>query len=100
LAHKDLVVHTFFLGHWEGDWYLLPDRNPDNNPTQKSIDGMIDWLNIRQKAVDDARADAMKENPSIKSKVYHYTEVNRVRDAMINNKPRLVNEVLPHVDVD
>ncbi len=91
---------TFFLGHWEGDWYLLPDRNPDNNPTQKSIDGMIDWLNIRQKAVDDARADAMKENPSIKSKVYHYTEVNRVRDAMINNKPRLVNKVLPHVDVD
>ena len=50
------VKRTFYLGHWEGDWYLIPGYgqpgfNPDTaqepNPTR--IQGMIDWLNIRQK---------------------------------------------------
>lgn len=88
---------TFFLGHWEGDWYLLPDYKADGNADQKRLKGMTDWLNIRQKAVDDARRDVGLKSLS---KIYHYTEVNRVRDAMVYKKDRLVNKVLPNTNVD
>ncbi|MDR1153649.1 MAG: hypothetical protein LBL04_02975, partial [Bacteroidales bacterium] len=45
----------FYIGHWEGDWLLLSnlgDAQERVDPTR--IQGMIDWYNIRQKAVDDA----------------------------------------------
>src|SRR6185436_13791911 len=32
---------TFYLGHWEGDWYLLPNYNASTNPTKTAIQGMI-----------------------------------------------------------
>ena len=57
---------------------------------------MIDWLNTRQLAVDDATRLAPHTNVC----VFQYTEVNRVRDAMLNgptNNQRLVNAVLPYV---
>jgi hypothetical protein len=57
---------------------------------------MIEWLSIRQKAVDDARAEVSYA----KCRVYTYTEVNRVRDAMKDGRKRLVNAVLPKVNVD
>jgi hypothetical protein len=87
---------SFYLGHWEGDWYLLPAYNTAVNPSSKAIQGMIDWLNTRQSAVDDAMRDVPHQNVA----VYNYTEVNRVRDAMVNgpsNNQRLVNAVLPNV---
>lgn len=87
---------SFYLGHWEGDWYLLPGYNTSTNPTPTVIQGMIDWLNTRQQAVDDA----MRNVPHANVAVYHYTEVNRVRDAMLNppgSNQRLVNAVLPAV---
>jgi hypothetical protein len=87
---------SFYLGHWEGDWYLLPGYNTSVNPSPTAIQGMIDWLNTRQQAVDDA----MRTTPHTNVAVYHYTEVNRVRDAMFNgptNNQRLVNRVLPYL---
>lgn len=87
---------SFYLGHWEGDWYLLPGYNTAVNPSPTAIRGMIDWLNTRQQAVDDA----MRDVPHADVAVFHYTEVNRVRDAMLNaatNNQRLVNTVLPNV---
>jgi hypothetical protein len=87
---------SFYLGHWEGDWYLLPGYNTAVNPSPTAIQGMIDWLNTRQQAVDDAQRDVPHTNVA----VFHYTEVNRVRDAMFNaatNNQRLVNMVLPYV---
>ena len=27
LTRYDTAGKTFFLGHWEGDWYLLPDED-------------------------------------------------------------------------
>jgi hypothetical protein len=86
----------FYLGHWEGDWWLLPNYNATVNPDPVRIQGMIDWLNVRQQAVDDARAAVPHHNVG----VFQYTEVNRVRDAMVNgpaNNLRLVNAVLPYV---
>ena len=45
---------TFYLGHWEGDGYLKVN-NWTTNPSPATIQGMIGWLNNRQKAVDDAK---------------------------------------------
>jgi hypothetical protein len=87
---------SFYLGHWEGDWYLLPGYDTRTNPSPTRIQGMIDWLNVRQQAVDDALRMVTHTNVA----VYQYTEVNRVRDAMFNgpaNNQRLVNAVLPFV---
>lgn len=87
---------TFYLGHWEGDWSLLPDFTGTNNPTSTAVQGMIGWLNTRQKAIDDAKANTTHSNVN----VFLYVEVNRVRDAMFNgfgSNQRVVNYVLPYV---
>lgn len=86
---------TFFLGHWEGDGYLSVN-NWSTNPSPAVIQGMIEWENERQKAVDDAKAAMGFTNVN----VYYYAEVNRVRDAMVNgatNNQRVVNMVLPYL---
>lgn len=86
---------TFLLGHWEGDWSLLGHYDMHKDPTPEAIQGMIDWLNIRQKAIEDARRDI----PHQGVEVYQYTEVNLVLKAM-EGKPAVVNAVLPHTRVD
>ena len=97
LTTNPLIKRTYYLGHWEGDWYLINPNNP-TEPSPKRIQGMIDWLNIRQKAVEDARNNVGLNNTLVR--VYHYSEVNRVRDAMLHNKDRVVNKVLPNANVD
>ena len=86
-----------YLGNWEGDWLLLGTAmHGTNNPPPEAVLGMRSWLNVRQKAVDDAKRDTPHRNVD----VFVYVEVNRVREAMLN-KPgsniRLVNAVLPFV---
>jgi len=85
----------FYLGNWEGDWYLIPQMNPSNPVDPIAAMGMIDWINIRQSAVTAAR----KDFPST-AKVWYYVEMNRILDAMDKGIPRLVNNVLPYVKVD
>jgi len=87
---------TFYLGHWEGDWYLLPNYDTTTNPSPIAIQGMIDWLNNHQQAIDDAKRDTASTNVN----VFCYAEVNRVRDAMsgnININQRAINKVVPYV---
>jgi hypothetical protein len=86
----------FYIGHWEGDWLLLGSFDD----TQERIDpariqGMIDWYNIRQKAVDDAVNAVVSD-----VEVFQYLELNRVIPAMKNGFDRIVNRVLPYADVD
>ena len=85
----------FFLGNWEGDWYLIPQMNPKLNADPVRITGMIDWINTRQAAITKARSDFQST-----VKVYYYVEMNRVVDAMEKGMSRLVNYVLPMVKVD
>lgn len=85
----------FFIGHWEGDWYLLDNYNTSANPSDKSCDEMIKWLTTRQNAVNYALKNTVHSNVG----VFTYTEVNRVVDAM-NGKTRVVNRVLPSTNVD
>lgn len=92
LTHYANSGKRFYLGHWEGDWYLLPGYNASIIPSPTAIQGMQDWLNTRQQAVDDAKRDT----PHRGVDVFAYAEVNRVRDAM-DGKKRVINAVVPGV---
>jgi hypothetical protein len=85
----------FFLGHWEGDWYLLSGYDTERIPSDTRINGMIQWLKCRQNAVDEAKRNTPHNNVN----VFSYCEVNRVVDAM-KGKKRVVNKVLPYTNVD
>jgi len=89
---------AFYLGHWEGDGLLRGTigRENDAKVTPIAVQGMIDWLTVRQRAVDDAKRDT----PHHGVEVWHYTEVNHVTIARDEGRPALVNEVLPQVPVD
>ena len=88
---------TFFLGHWEGDWHLRQgyDTKTDESVTPAAVQGMIDWLNVRQRAVDDAKRDTLHHAVE----VYNYCEVNLVRLAM-QGRRSVTNDVLPKANVD
>lgn len=86
----------FFLGHWEGDWLLKGATDPSVDPTPERIKGFAQYLNTRQKAVNDAR----DQHPNSDVSVYHYTEVNQVVKGIDGSRPTLTNSVLPLVDVD
>ncbi len=86
---------TFLLGHWEGDWVLLGGYDINAEPKPESVSGMIEWLNLRQKAVDDA----LRDTPHQGVRVFHYTEVNLVHKA-ITGRTTVCNNVLPHTNVD
>jgi len=89
---------TFYLGHWEGDGMMRGsvDKVNDARVTPAAVQGMIDWLNVRQRAVDDAKRDT----PHRDVEVWHYTEVNHVVIARDEERPAVVNRVLPYVNVD
>ena len=88
---------TFYLGHWEGDWYYIDNYNTAQKEVSDVVtEGMIAWLNNRQKAVDDAKRDTPHENVA----VWNYVEVNRPSDALDDSFDRVVNRVLPFTDVD
>lgn len=87
---------VIFIGHWEGDWLLVKNPQKPVEPSDTTIQGMIDWLNNRQKAIDDAKRDTPHRN----IQVYQYTEANRAYEAMKEGKRRVANSVLPHVNVD
>ncbi len=86
---------TFYLGHWEGDWYLHPNYDASKTPSPETIGGMIRWLQTRQKAIEQAKRDT----PHQKVNVYQYTEVNLVQKAL-KGEHALVNDVLPKSNVD
>ena len=89
---------TFYLGHWEGDWHLRPDlkTETDAGVTPESLQGMTDWLNTRQRAVEDAK----RRTPHHGVQVYHYTEVNHVSNVSMAGRPSVTNRVLPQTNVD
>ncbi len=87
---------TFILQHWEGDWLIRGNYDRNADPTPKAISGMIDWLNARQKGVNQARKEVGTEGVW----VYHAAEVNRVVSTMKQGRPNMVDKVLPHTELD
>lgn len=88
---------TFFIGNWEGDWHVLREIYDYNlDPEPESIAGAIQWFLLREKAVADARRDTPHENVE----VYFYIELNHVRKSLDDDRPSIVNRVLPHIRTD
>ncbi len=87
---------SFYIGHWEGDWSIMePPYKVDKEVSDEAISGMIQRLNNRQRAVDNAK----KDTPHNNVEVYHYTEVVLVAKGM-EGKRTMVNAVLPYTNVD
>jgi hypothetical protein len=87
---------TFVLQHWEGDWAIRGEFDPQIDPTPKAVAGMIRWLNARQRGVERARA----EPGTAGVRVLHAAEVNFVKIAMKEGRPTVTDRVLPHTRVD
>jgi hypothetical protein len=85
----------FLLGHWEGDWWLLGHSDPKKDPSPEAIQGMIEWYNVRQEALDAARRDT----PNHDVEVYQYAEVN-LGQKSLDGGITVANNILPHTRVD
>jgi hypothetical protein len=92
---------TFMIGNWEGDWMLMggtPDgsRKASDEVPQYRIDNMIEWMNIRSKAISDAKTKVKHSDVD----VVFYCEINHVNIQREKGVKRMVNAVLPHLKVD
>ncbi|MBN2475819.1 MAG: hypothetical protein JXB62_14500 [Pirellulales bacterium] len=87
---------TFVLQPWEGDWAIRGSFDRKADPTAQAIEGMIGWLNARQAGVDRARSEVGQNGV----RVFHAAEVNLVRIAMLEHRPTVTTDVLPHTRVD
>ena len=97
LRTYDGTGKQFYLGHWEGDWYYLDNYDTSQETVDPALtEGMIEWINTRQRAVDDAKRDT----PHTDVDVWNYLELNRPVDAMKKGADRVVNRVLPFTNVD
>ena len=86
---------VFMLGNWEGDWLLAGGAGRKATPSMEAVGGMIDWLNIRQKAIDDAKARVPHEGVEL----YHYVELNLALKGM-EGKRSIAESVLPKTNID
>lgn len=86
---------TFFIGNWEGDWLLHPQMKKKSIPTPEAVTNMTKWLQIRQKAIDDAKKEVRHNNVNL----YYYVEVNLVNKG-IEGEVCLTRDVLPKVNPD
>ena len=88
---------VFYLGNWEGDWHLRSDYDRTKPANPKTIEGMIKWAKVRQKAIDDAKRDIPHSNVSI----YNYIEVNLVQKAIKDPSCKVVvNSIVNKVNPD
>jgi len=87
---------TFVLQHWEGDWAIRGNFNPNVDPSPRAIEGMIRWLNARQKGVERARSELDVAGV----RVLNAAEVNLVKIALKEGRPTVTDQVLPHTRVD
>lgn len=87
---------VFYLGHWEGDWHLRWDYDRHKMADPKTIEGMIKWEKVRQKAIDDAK----KDTPHSNVEMYNYIEVNLVKIALDKGVPTVANTVVKEVNPD
>ncbi|NVJ89073.1 MAG: hypothetical protein HWD82_06495 [Flavobacteriaceae bacterium] len=88
---------VFHLGNWEGDWHLRSDYDRTKPANLKTLEGMIKWAKIRQKAIDDAKKSIPHNNVA----VYHYIEVNLVKKSIQEQESKTVtNSILSKVNPD
>lgn len=86
---------NFFIGSWENDWLLYQNYNLKADVPPVRLQGMIDWMNVRQQAVDAAKAQI----PHSRVNVWHYLEVNQPLHGLRGNVS-VASHVLPKTPVD
>jgi hypothetical protein len=86
---------TFMIGNWEGDWLLHGEGKRDTTPSKETVDNMTKWLQIRQRAIADAKEKSKSKNVN----VYYYIEVNLAVKGMTGGTC-ITRDILPNVDVD
>lgn len=86
---------TFVIQNWEGDWACMDESNPEYDPSDEVFDNLIQWINVRQQAVEQARQDVGTDGVQ----VYNMLEVNLVQKAM-RGRPTVTNNVIPHTSCD
>ncbi len=87
----------FMIGNWEGDWLAQRCRYYHYAECDiADLDSMTKCIELRQKAISDARSAVKHENIMIS----YYVEVNLVTGAKDLGLKRLVNYTLPKVQVD
>jgi len=86
---------TFMIGNWEGDWLLHGEGNRNKTPSKETVDNMTKWLQIRQRAIADAKNKSKSKNVN----VYYYIEVNLALKGL-DGGTCISKDILPNVDVD
>jgi hypothetical protein len=86
---------TFMIGNWEGDWLLHGEGNRDTTPSKETVENMTKWLQIRQRAIADAKCKSKSKNVS----VYYYIEVNLALKGLTGGTC-ITRDILPNIDVD
>jgi hypothetical protein len=99
LADPALAGKTVVLKFWESDWLLVRPSRADEHATVAAAAGFVEWMRVRQGAVERARA----ERPDSPVRLLHAVEVNRVHDALpADGSPGLLRAVhlLPRIAPD
>jgi hypothetical protein len=99
LADPALAGKTVVLKFWESDWLLVGPSRADEHATVAAAAGFVEWMRVRQRAVERARA----ERPGSPVRLLHAVEVNRVHDALpAGGSPGLLRAVhlLPRIAPD
>jgi len=91
---------SFFVGNWEGDWHttapFYKGYSFDHDAPPVALEGVKRWFTIREKAVSDALAAI----PHHDVEVYFYIEICHVKKCMEEDRPAIVNKVLPFIKTD
>lgn len=95
LETYDGTGKTFVLQDAESDFWAVPDDDWNDELPESTIDAMVQWYEARQTGVERGRADVESD-----ATVLHVAEVSMVLDAKHSDAARVVNEVLPQVEVD
>jgi len=86
----------FIFQTHEGDWHTRAHADRSLPPVEGAHERMIQWLNARQRGVTRAREEIRAQDVF----VYNAAEVNMVISSMESDLPNMVNEVLPHTQLD
>ena len=86
---------VFILQDHEMDWKLFPYTDPALEPSEVAFANAMEYMRLRQKAVDDARREAKAEGVYL----YNCVEVNLVKKAMTGRRT-VANVILPRLDLD
>lgn len=86
----------FTIQNWEGDWAFMDAFTPDTRVDRAYVDYYAAFLNVRQRAVSDARKATAHSNVTVKNAV----EVNRVVDSRLRHRARILTSLKGRINPD